>query len=219
MNRLTPQTDDTFCSDALWLAVQYLGGELSAAESSAFEDRLADDPVACEALSQAVILSESVRSSGVCASVRGVDVRLNRRSKAAWFRSVALLSVAAVLLLVGWFAGHRRADERAAAGSPVSQGLVTVGPEGEESRRSLPATSHSTDSEVDSMLSVWLELSAARDLSGDGALVEGIDGAADADSAAGESEVPDWMFAALLVPGESDELMSPAVGPDREESL
>ncbi|MCA9054507.1 MAG: hypothetical protein KDA75_11760, partial [Planctomycetaceae bacterium] len=200
MNRVQQQTENSPCSEALWLAVRYLGGELSPEESAAFEEQLADDSVACEALSQAVILSEAVRSSEVGVLAVRSPAAVTRRS-AAWFRPAALLAAAAVLLLVGWFAGNRGSHEGPGGRSPEGVEFAAGDIRPIEAVVSAPSTSDSADGEVNSMLSVWVELSAIRDVISDTASAEAPEMVADPAAGSLDSDVPEWMFAALLVPG------------------
>jgi hypothetical protein len=49
-------------ADLDWLAFQYINDELSPAEAEQFEQRLADDQAAREAVAEAVLLNEAVRA-------------------------------------------------------------------------------------------------------------------------------------------------------------
>ena len=61
---MTGRTKDTQNRDSLnWLAVQYVLGELAESEALAFEERLAVDQVACEAVADATRLTLALQSA------------------------------------------------------------------------------------------------------------------------------------------------------------
>ena len=61
---MTGHTDNTPSRDSLnWLAVQYVLGELPECELFAFEERLASDPAACEAVAEATRLTLTLQSA------------------------------------------------------------------------------------------------------------------------------------------------------------
>lgn len=55
--------DENTTTDLHWLALSYVAGEMSETEAAAFELRLAEDSLACEAVSAAVTTSLAVRAA------------------------------------------------------------------------------------------------------------------------------------------------------------
>jgi hypothetical protein len=97
-----------------WLSFRYAAGELDAAEAESFEQRLADDQAAREALARAVELTQVVAAAerGVavfCAAKHGLDGNASvtplSRTRTAWGRRVSWMAVgglASLLLAVLW---------------------------------------------------------------------------------------------------------------------
>jgi len=50
-------------SELQWLAFQYVSGELSTAAAAEFEQQLAGDQAACEAVAQAVLLTSAIHTA------------------------------------------------------------------------------------------------------------------------------------------------------------
>jgi hypothetical protein len=77
-------------ADLDWLAFQYVNDELSPAEVEQFEQRLADDQVAREAVAEAVLLSQAVGAG------QSLPVAAHRRG---WLLHAAWATVAAAACL------------------------------------------------------------------------------------------------------------------------
>lgn len=201
MRHQPSNTNDRSCSDVLWEAVQYLFGELSPEQAGAYEERLGVDVAAAEALAQAVLLTESVvrcgeqpmaATCGLPQAVAARDPRLKATgiSSAASRRTlsrslqVGLATLCASgLVLVGWYLGGGANSHPAV----LTPGLASLAAE-------------TSDSDIDSTLSVWVALNDAAEPAADDSMSEG----SMQDSDAGD--VPDWMFAAVLASTEeSDE--------------
>ena len=85
-------------SDLFWQAYRFHAGEMTPTEADVFEQRLAEDLAACEALSKAVRVSEALAGS------RKLSARvLPSRQKPFGRHRVAMIAglVASVLLMVG----------------------------------------------------------------------------------------------------------------------
>jgi hypothetical protein len=221
------QPSDQPCSEPFWQAMRYLSGELSAEEAAAFEAALADDLVAAEALSRAVLLRESL---AVCAAemhgpaevpVVPVSARLpaaavtrrigDWRQRAvvrrAGYAMAATLS-AAVLFAVGWFG-------RGALGlrSPSGFELTTTTGAREAAE---PAEGQVL---LDPLLSAWILLADDEPVPVEEAVFDfGVDPLELVESS--ERGVPSWMIAALLTstdPALSPETLPEVHDPEREE--
>lgn len=81
-----------------WQAFQYVAGELSATDADLFEERLADDQAAREAVAQAVALFHTVCAVEAAEPVVAVRERASRR--AVLVPAIALAVAAAILLAV-----------------------------------------------------------------------------------------------------------------------
>jgi hypothetical protein len=97
--------------DLLWTAYRYSAGELSAAESLRFEEQLATDQAAREALASAVALSETV-----CAIEREVApsrpiVMPATTTRRSWLQPAGWVTVAAAACLALTFAWRGPAPE------------------------------------------------------------------------------------------------------------
>lgn len=127
--------------ELLWTAYQYSAGELSDEAAQSFEERLGNDPVACEALAEAVKLGEAVRAAvdlrPVLAETESVVPPVaagrprSRSSVAAW---IMVATAACVALVVGWQkfrpAGEGASPEVAEAQAESdSRLLAALGPE------------------------------------------------------------------------------------------
>jgi hypothetical protein len=175
----------------LWESLRYLDGGLTVAERDAFEARLEHDLAAGESLAQAVLLTEALALAPNGASVAAVDRQDNvarpRRRRNRWAARVGAAAVAGLLLTIGWYAGGLA--ERGSG--PVSPGSIDLAVR--------PAAGGIPDG---AMLDVWVSLNADREATADEAAVE------PAADAVGETDVPDWMFAALLAVGDREVLPS-----------
>lgn len=189
-----PNTD----RDALlWLATRYHLGELPADEAAAFESRLLDDLVACEALGQAVELTLAVRLAEAEIEVEtlqplvadGATVvpggRGERETQPAWMRPVGWLSLGAaacLALLLSW------------------QNLL-MGP-------SQLAAEHETSLAV---ATAWAEVAAAHDFGDHGLELDSLAGelsllaasetnggeSLESDSTDEHAQTPSWLLTAL----------------------
>ncbi|MBL9081286.1 MAG: hypothetical protein JNK76_05740 [Planctomycetales bacterium] len=137
--------------ELLWTAYQYSVGELDDSAAAAFEERMASDPSACEALAEAVALGEVVRVSFEQSSFergsferaapiepakRPLVAASASRSTIGWW---AIVTAASVALVVAWQTWRKPADaptgEVAAAqrleglAEADSQLLAALGPE------------------------------------------------------------------------------------------
>jgi hypothetical protein len=184
------QTDAAPCSDALWEAVRYLSGELSPAEAEAYEARLEADLPAAESLARAVVLTESIASPRRAPSLLP---RQSGRSRQAlrWVGVVAAASCAGLLLTSG-----RDDANRLRVANPPS---VEV------------AASPGADAAAASMLTVWVSLNDAREPLAEEPSAEAVEPLA-------ETDVPDWMFAALTAPSPGGERLTEPLLPDLEHS-
>jgi hypothetical protein len=78
-------------SDLDWLALQYVSGEMNEVESAEFEERLADDQAAREAVASAVELVQTVSAAEHLVELPIVTTAARQ---ASWWRSVAWLAIA-----------------------------------------------------------------------------------------------------------------------------
>jgi ferric-dicitrate binding protein FerR (iron transport regulator) len=169
-----------------WLAFLYVAGEMSEAESTAFEQHLLQDQPAREALARAVQLTAAVRSacrpvSVPVASVSPVPVSSAR----PWRTAVAGCAVAALVLVsvsIGLFDGDQSSDDS----------VATV------------AERPSASSNAGSLVAMWTESNPRRADSQDDVLAASSEFDANcvacldaADFDAGELNVPSWMLAAV----------------------
>ncbi len=96
--------DDRAASDELeWLAYCYVSGDLLGDERTTFENRLADDQGAREAVARAVELVQAVAAAESYVSPRPMPAAVARRT--TWPRSLAWMSAgasAALVLVVAW---------------------------------------------------------------------------------------------------------------------
>ncbi len=86
-----------------WLAFQYVAGELSTADADLFEERLADDQAAREAVAQAVALFHTVcavEAAEPVVALAGAPLRERDSRRVAVIWRVALGTAAAALLAV-----------------------------------------------------------------------------------------------------------------------
>jgi ferric-dicitrate binding protein FerR (iron transport regulator) len=82
-----------------WLAFRYIAGELTRAESEAFEQRLARDHAACEAVARAVTLTSAI-VAGRGESRPAVVPYASRLRSARWIAAAAAVLLAALTIFV-----------------------------------------------------------------------------------------------------------------------
>jgi anti-sigma-K factor RskA len=167
--------------DLSWLALQYVCGELPAAEAAAFEQRLDHDQVAREAVAEAVALAGAVAQ----VAPDSVNLRPVPTRRVPFGLPRVALGVAASLL--------------------VALGLRALWIEGgtDESRRGLPLDAslavawsgvHEGDEEADGLLQ-WLDTSSAVP---DALQVAVLDA-----SEAVDADIPSWLLDAASLSGGS----------------
>ena len=173
---MTGPVDQTPNCDSLnWLAVQYVLGELSECEAFAFEERLATDLAACEAVAEAtrltltlhVAAADSQAVPALAADSFHVSPSTTNRSskttpRGSWLALAGATTAASVLLAAMSFGP---------ASSPSTQ-LAVV------------------DRSASELVSLWRAGSTAAELDIDDADVELAESRL-------EVAVPDWLFAAV----------------------
>ncbi len=169
---MTGSFDQTPNGDSLnWLAVQYVLGELSESELLAFEERLATDLAACEAVAEAARLTLTLQvatadsptvSAGEANSSRATVHSSTPTPRGPWLVLAGATTAAAVLLA---------AMSLGPASSPSTQ-LARV------------------DRSASELVSLWRIGSAVAELDLDDADVELAESGA-------VVAVPDWLFAAV----------------------
>ncbi len=123
--------------ELLWTAYQYSADELSVEAARLFEEQLSSDPIACEALAEAVKLGQTVRAAIDVQPVAPAPVAsagqlsAGRSAAAAW---IVVATAACVALVVGWqkfrTAGEHAPQEIAEAQAESdSRLLAALGPE------------------------------------------------------------------------------------------
>lgn len=184
MNPRHAPADQSPCSEALWESFRYLSGEMTTAETEAFEARLEHDLAAGEHLAQAVLLTEAVTHVPPAAVPRSpIEARPLRTRR--WVARLTAVAGAGLLLVTGWFAGGLW-QQGVRPALPAAADLAAA-----------PAVGNPSDG---SMLDVWVSLNAAREPAGDETSAES------ASEPTVETDVPDWIFAALLATGDVDVL-------------
>ena len=106
-NSMTTKSNSLNSVDLEWLAFQYLTDELSEDGQVQFEDRLARDQLAREALARAVELTQAVamvesshtasNEAGVASAMVATQFVPQNRASSAWMTPVAWLSVAGLV--------------------------------------------------------------------------------------------------------------------------
>jgi hypothetical protein len=89
------------CGDLDWMAFQYIAGELPAAEVEAFDERLAIDQDAREAVVRAMHLAEATALAFASAPVVTLPAKRLPRSF-AWVAGGVAAAVAIIVTLAGW---------------------------------------------------------------------------------------------------------------------
>jgi hypothetical protein len=193
--------------ELLWTAFQYSVGELDDSAAAAFEERMASDPSACEALAEAVALGEAVRVSFEQSSFeRGSFERAApiepasrpmvavsaSRSTVGWW---AIVTAASVALVVAWQTWRKPADapigEVAAA-----QRLEGLGLEGLAEADSQLLAALGPEHRWDAVSPLVDELVAADEVLDEVVVAE----SDDTDETAADPmglEAPDWLLAAV----------------------
>lgn len=99
---INQQTEDRFCTEMEWNAFRYIANEMSSEESLAFEQQLADNQQAREAVARSVQIMEAVStpSSTVAILETVPNQRQSRRKIAFCFVSAVTLSCLAVIAIV-----------------------------------------------------------------------------------------------------------------------
>ena len=156
-----------FQDEQLWQAFRYVAGELSVADSEAFEQQMLQDSALCEAVAEATILLSTVAASGRKSHIMPpLSATRSQQSRAAGrYRTVAVTAAAccclALVLLLS-----RLSDTSTKAGGVIAQ-------------------ADPTDAEL--LVAAWAE---------DFALQTAQESEYD-DSVQQELAVPDWMLAAV----------------------
>lgn len=176
-----------------WLAFRYVAGELTADEESRFEERLADDQAAREAVEEVAELSDAIRMT-----VDDFPTLPQRRSlirRVSWV--AATLAGLLLVALVYWW-------------SPLSSDSKTEDTTAEVP--SEPGVPAANDDEETSMAMAWSQLRAEN---ADGLMASEVGKWVQSETAASEadfvpggpatSEVPGWLLTAIESENESDE--------------
>ena len=166
---ITPNRDTPNRDSLNWLAVQYVLGELPESDQFAFEERLATDSAACEAVAEATRLTLTLQSAvadvvTVAASeVAAPGVRLAKTTpRGSW------------LALAG--------ATTAAAGLLAAMSLGPNGPRQDQVAR--------VDRSASELVSLWRTGSSAAETDADESDVEAAEASPDV-------AVPNWLFAAV----------------------
>lgn len=175
---MTPDQDH---AELLLTAFRYISGELSADETTAFEDRLSNDQPAREALADVVELSEAiaVEEFDRCDPLRRKPAHAHdapaRDSRRGVLVAVCVIAIAGVFMLN---------DGRRSEHDPGHETTVDTG---------APATD-AVDGDADSVLSLWSELGVddAERLRSDAILADESD-----ELPTTENEIPDWLLTAV----------------------
>ena len=173
---MTGPVDQTPNRDSLnWLAVQYVLGELSESELLAFEERLAVDLVACEAVAQAARLTLTLQVAAADSPVvAACTTNSPRVLPDATVHSSKTTPRGSWLVLAG-----------ATTAAAALLAAMSLGP------ASSPSTQLArVDRSASELVSLWRAGSAAAELNIDDAEVELVESRS-------EVAVPDWLFAAV----------------------
>lgn len=173
---MTGPVDQTPNRDSLnWLAVQYVLGELSESELLAFEERLAVDLVACEAVAEAARLTLTLQVAAADSPVvAACTTNSPRVLPDATVHSSKTTPRGSWLVLAG-----------ATTAAAALLAAMSLGP------ASSPSTQLArVDRSASELVSLWRAGSAAAELNIDDAEVELVESRS-------EVAVPDWLFAAV----------------------
>lgn len=172
---MTGHTDHTHRRDPLnWLAVQYVLGELSESEAFAFEELLATDLAACEAVAEATRLTLTLHAATGSQSVPALVADSFHASPSTTNHSSKTTPRGSWLALAG-----------ATTAAAVLLAAMSLGP------ASSPSTQLAlVDRSASELVSLWRAGSAAAELDFDDADVELAESRL-------EVAVPDWLFAAV----------------------
>ncbi len=172
---MTIRTDDTRDRDSLnWLAVQYVLGELHESEACAFEERLAVDLVACEAVAAATRLT-------LCLRIGADQLAVSELPMVALpDQAVRRVGVKAPAPRGSWLA--LAGATMAAAGLLVAMSLGPVGSRYEPLAQ--------VDQSASELVSLWRAGSST-------AVPVADESDAEVDESNHEVAVPNWLFAAV----------------------
>ncbi len=112
-----------------WTAFQYISAEMSAEDQARFEQQLADDPVACQAVADAVELAVTAAAAAVPVQrpARAVSTRSSGRRAVGWTSSLA--GVLLLATLAGWAVLRDRgfiAEQAAPDHAPIGPELAII---------------------------------------------------------------------------------------------
>lgn len=156
-----------------WLAIQYVLGELSAADCEAFEQRLANDPIACEAVAAASRLILTTREALMESASHPILLASDPAKKAIPAASSPVSS---------------RSSWMAFAGAVTAAGLVC-------SVLTLQTDSKNEDRSAAELVSLWRTGVPSNDSDSDDSDVELADTPSEA--------IPEWMLAAVSIQSEA----------------
>jgi ferric-dicitrate binding protein FerR (iron transport regulator) len=197
------QRNDLQCNDLQWTAYRYSAGELSADDSLRFEDRLATDQVAREALASAVALSETVcaiERDGAASRVAVMPAETVRRS---WRQPAGWVAVAAAACLALTFVWRGPAGNEDNGLQPQPETAAKVEPVDAEAALLLALLEDGSDEEG-SILVPSLHSEPTHDEAVElalDAMLRGSDQyAAEGDEADldDQNATPDWILAAVM---------------------
>jgi anti-sigma factor RsiW len=163
----------TPAEDLEWTAFRYVANELSAAEAVAFEDRLADDQAAREAVARCVQLTHSVVALEEARSPQPAGVPAgpgrNDRRQRRWAVAAALIAAAAVCFAF-WIGREYSQRDRDDSGDQI----VRAKPDGiAPPANGRPSVKRDAGGAADPSVIIagWLNFDAAEALGSDASLV------------------------------------------------
>lgn len=179
------------CDDLLFEAFRYTADELSDAERSRFEERLATDQAAREAVAQTVQIAQAVAASPV-------DPVTPHPQSTLWSRRWAVIAALAACVCVALLVDH---TDSPPAGSPTDADTPTVSDNTPHPAAGIAGRSGAAGD----LVALWLRACGGADCD----LLDGPTVAAPEPPLLAEADltVPDWMLAA--VSAERDELDGP----------
>lgn len=184
MNSLNLHRPDSTESDLEWLAFRYVSGEMPADEAATFEELLAENQAAREAVAAAVQVAQAVLASTPAqVATPVVSPRQNTwRERIAWM--VLGATAACVALVVAWDGLNRPSR-------------------GEGARREV-ALSPEQASEVHRVVALWSEGSGLAPDEFDFAAEPATDDDAEVAVRLHDVQVPGWMLAAVCPPSDEN---------------
>lgn len=93
-------------ADLDWLAFCYVADELDATEQQAFEERLAQDPHACQAVARAVALARAIDQASALEENAVPPIPVAAPPRRPWhpfWTSISSVAAAAMLVVSGWW--------------------------------------------------------------------------------------------------------------------